>query len=120
MNFKSKLEKEVYELLKLPYEGVSYKYTEEHEYIPDFIEGKGKVIEVKGRFRTSKEAAKYVWIRKSNPKLSIKFIFYDKNTPMPGARIRKKCGTRYTVGEWAEKNGFEYTTIGDLRNVRKE
>jgi len=88
------------------------KYTIESVYNPDFVfidrGGMEILIESKGRFRDSKEAAKYIHIRrclKDNQLLV--FVFSERGTKMPHSR-RRKDGTYYTMEEWAEKNNFEY------------
>ena len=87
-------------------------YYVEKQYTPDFeLKSKNLLIEVKGRFRDSAEASKYVWVRKAmlenNDDRELVFIFQDPNKPMPRARARKD-GTKFSHGEWAEKNNFKY------------
>lgn len=93
------------------------EYITKSTYEPDFILQVGEKIlcaEVKGRFRTRSEASKYLDIREAIQKNGYKgkaaeiiFIFQDANTPMPFVRKRKD-GTKQTVGQWAEKNGFRF------------
>ena len=87
-------------------------YVSHHTYEPDFkkvIDGNVILIEVKGRFRDNSEAAKYPAIREALAEdEELIFIFEDSDKPMPFAKKRKKCGTKYTHGEWAEKNNFRY------------
>ena len=114
--FDSKFEKEAYALMK----GCEYHpqqkiyYTIPRTYEPDFVyKTKSKTIwiEAKGRFRTSDEARKYVYIAKTlSPKEELVFLFQRANTPMPGSR-RRKDGTRYTMEEWAEKHEFRWYTL---------
>ncbi len=75
------------------------------------VAGKTYYLEAKGRFRDSREAAKYVWIRKTlDPKTEeLIFIFYNPNKPMPNAK-RRKDGTKHTHAEWADKHGFRWFT----------
>jgi len=86
-------------------------YVSKHTYQPDFVKKVGDtnlILEVKGRFRDSGEAAKYVFVRevlKDDEELI--FIFEDSCKPMPFAK-RRKDGTKFTHGEWAEKNNFRY------------
>lgn len=83
------------------------KYLIESTYEPDFIRG-NVLIECKGRFRTSSEAAKYVWVRKALPSnKELVFVFYNPNTPMPGAK-RRRDGTKLSHKDWAEKNSFTW------------
>ncbi len=98
----------------LKYEPFKLNYVSNHTYTPDFAvspmnerAGKTTVYETKGRFRDSREAAKYVAIQESNPNMHLIFVFSDALLPMPGAQ-RRKDGTKRTHGEWAESNGFEY------------
>lgn len=67
-------------------------------------------IEAKGRFRDSAEAAKYKHIREYlEEEEELVFVFMNPNTPMPFAK-RRKCGTKQTHAEWAEKNNFRWFT----------
>lgn len=86
-------------------------YISRHTYEPDFVRMCGDrtiYIEVKGRFRDNSEASKYNFVRESlSEKEELIFIFEDSKKPMPFAKKRKD-GTKYTHGEWAEKNNFRY------------
>ena len=86
-------------------------YVQHKVYEPDFTltTTSGIIfIEVKGRFRDSAEARKYVDIRESLKNTEeLVFLFYDSNTPMPRAR-RRSDGTKFTMSEWADKNGFRF------------
>jgi hypothetical protein len=97
-------------------------YTQEKVYEPDFVVG-DFLIEAKGRFRDSEEARKYVDIRKSlildMLKLELVFVFYHPDTPMPRAR-RRNDGTKFTMAEWANKNGFRYYTVETITELLKE
>ena len=87
------------------------KYKIEHTYEPDFVyhyKNCTLLIEVKGRFRTSTEAAKYNWVAKGLPKhYELVFLFQNPNLAMPFAKKRKD-GTKQTHAEWATKNNFRY------------
>ncbi len=90
-----------------------------HKYIPDF-ELDNILIEVKGRCRTRQEATKYIWVRQSmrergDPR-ELVFLFQDPNKPMPGARKRKD-GTKFSHGDWAEKNGFRYYSVETIKEL---
>lgn len=92
-------------------------YVQYKTYIPDFIYNSVIFIEVKGRFRTSAEARKYIDVRESlGTEEELVFIFADPKKPMPGAR-RRKDGTRRTHAEWADTHGFKYYSRD---NVPKE
>lgn len=95
---------------------VSYEVVSKHNYTPDFVSPSGKYyLETKGRFYTRHDANKYVHIRNCLPKgVELIFIFMDPKTPMPGAR-RRKNGTKFNVSEWAEKNGFKWSTIDKVK-----
>ena len=86
-------------------------YVSRHTYEPDFakeVEGRTIYIEVKGRFRDNAEAAKYVFVREMlADSEELIFIFQDAAKAMPFAKKRKD-GTKYSHGEWAEKYGFRY------------
>lgn len=112
MKYKSKLEERFAKLRPdLEYEALTLSYTSSHRYTPDFSARNVDptairiVYETKGRFRDSREAAKYVAVRDCNPQIKIVFVFSDGNLPMPGAQ-RRKDGTKRTHGEWATSNGF--------------
>ena len=112
MKFDSNFEKVLHEgvLSACDYHTTSVPYTIQRMYEPDFIKGKF-LIECKGRFRDRNESNKYIWIRDALPKSKeLVFVFMNPNTPMPGAKRRKKCGTKQSVGEWATKNKFRWFT----------
>lgn len=90
-------------------------YTIRGTYLPDFVPKRedNVLIEVKGRFRTRQEANKYIAVREDNPEITIVFVFYDPDKPMPGARKRKD-GSRFTMEEWATKNDFDWYTLKTL------
>ena len=88
-------------------------YTQVKTYEPDFVYYSTHstiYIEAKGRFRDRAEARKYVDINSSlGEKEELVFVFQNPRTAMPGAR-RRADGTRYTMQEWAEKQGFAWYT----------
>lgn len=93
------------------------EYTQVKTYHPDFIYRDNRVkggwtvfIEAKGRFRDRGEARKYIDVKQGLDKNEeLVFIFWNAQTPMPGARKRVD-GTRLTHGDWAVLNGFRYFT----------
>ena len=90
-------------------------------YEPDWTHNDW-VIEGKGRFRTPREASKYLHVRDAVEKDGKRFIFVFQNPdlPMPGAKIRKKTKTKLSHKEWAEMHGFMWATpetIGDIINA---
>ena len=99
-------------------------YTIAHNYQSDFIyddpNGHRYLIEAKGRFMDSTEAAKYIHIRNSlNDTTHLVFLFYNPDTPFPGAKVRKRCGTKRTHKEWAEKNSFSWFTKDSIFRLFK-
>ena len=121
--YKSNLEKKVARILgtKWEYEPVTVEYLYPKKYTTDFVRVHGPSttwIECKGRFRTSDEAAKYIHIRNQYPHVRFLFVFQRPGVAMPGAKPRKD-GTKRTMEEWAESNGFEYTFENKLRGWLK-
>ena len=90
-------------------------YTKESTYEVDFIHPNDPttLIEGKGRFRDRAEASKYIWIQASNPECTLVFVFSNPELAMPGAKRRKKCGTKQSHKEWAETNGFTWYRASD-------
>jgi hypothetical protein len=81
-------------------------YTSHHKYTADYVIHNEKdnttvYIEVKGRFRTSAEAAKYIDIaRHLKHNESLVFIFMYPDRVMLNYKSQ-------TYREWAAKHGFE-------------
>ena len=101
-------------LKELKHEGFTAKYDiikKDRKYTPDFVSG-NRLLEAKGRFRDRNEAEKYIHIRNSG--YEVCFIFQNPKTPLPWASKRKRCGTKMTHGEWAEKNGFNYCGLHNI------
>ena len=112
VKYDSKFEKEMHEgpLSACKFHEVTIPYTIRRNYEPDFEHGKF-IIEAKGRFRDRNESNKYLWIRDALPKgKELVFVFMNPKTPMPGAKRRKKCGTKQSVGEWSTKNNIRWYT----------
>ena len=105
-------------LSKCEYHPEMITYTQTKLYEPDFAIGEF-LIEAKGRFRDSEEARKYLDIRASLIFHEVEIGFYDPKTPMPRAR-RRKDGTKFTMAEWADKNGFRYYTCETIIDLLKE
>ena len=93
------------------------QYISKHTYQPDFqidrpSENKTYLIEFKGYFRDSKEAAKYTWIEQAlDSNTQLLFVFSKIDKPIHFKAKRKACGTKMTHGQWAEKNGFDYYDV---------
>lgn len=103
-------------LSKCDYHPAPIPYTVEHKYKPDFAIG-NYIIEAKGRFQESSEAAKYIWVRKQLPEdKELIFLFYNPNNRMPNAKKRKD-GTYYNHAEWADKNGFRWFTEETIKEI---
>jgi hypothetical protein len=120
------LEKRVAALLSGEYEyepkHAIRQYTVAHKYNPDFVhpDSAEVLLEVKGYFRTSSEASKYVHIKRDNPDTEIIFIFSNANKKChPNCRPRKD-GTVLSLHEWCTKNGFLYYTEKNLPKEIKE
>jgi predicted nuclease of restriction endonuclease-like RecB superfamily len=102
---KNKFEQKIYRQLKrakipFKYESVRIPYILARFYVPDFIVNTptGKLyIECKGYLRPEAKA-KMVAVKKLNPQLDIRLLFYAAN--------KKQI-------KWAEKTGFRYA-IGDV------
>lgn len=110
--YKNKFEYDLAKVLKgCDYEDKKFvvEYETKAKYNPDFSfsDKPWLLIEAKGRFMGgSKEAAKYVWVKRCHPELEIIFIFSNMNNKAyPGCR-RRKDGSFLTMGEWASKNNF--------------
>ena len=85
-------------------------YVSRHHYNPDFkVEHKGEsyLLEAKGYFQDSSEAAKYIWFRESNPSPEVIFIFEGPYKKLPWAKQRKD-NSFMNHAEWADKNGFRW------------
>lgn len=83
-----------------------YTYTAKSTYCPDWAY-KNIWIEAKGYFRTYSEARKYLCIRDTYKDIVLLFVFANPDKAMVGARKRKD-GTKQTIGEWADKHGFNW------------
>ncbi len=86
--------------VKYKYEGEKIPYILARHYIPDFIifTKAGKIyVECKGYLRPEAKA-KMVAVKKLNPNLDIRIVFYSKNA-------------KYI--KWAERAGFTYA-IGEI------
>lgn len=118
--FRSALEKRISTKISPDYmyepKDIVVEYTMYHKYNPDFVLPSipGVLIEVKGYFRESSEASKYVNIKKSNPNIEIIFIFGNSfKKAHPNCRARKD-GSILTLAEWCLKHGFLYYNEADI------
>lgn len=78
-------------------------YVIKKTYNPDFASKSDPDIlyEAKGYFRTFDEAKKYIYVRESNPHLTIRFIIPDPNK-------RAYPQSKMKLGDWLTKYGFEW------------
>ena len=111
--FRSGLEKRVSQQIEgYDYEpkGSQVAYSMPHKYTPDFIPQSNPrvILEVKGYFRTSAEAAKYVAVKRDNPSRELIFLFSNPiKKAHPGCK-RRVDGTVMTLANWCERHGFLY------------
>ena len=118
--YRSALEKRIAKKISEGYQyepkGVFIDYKMPHRYKPDFVHPKQPniLIEVKGYFRTSSEASKYVCIKRDNPEKEIVFIFNNSFKKAHSNCRPRKDGTVLTLQEWCSKNGFLYYDERDI------
>ena len=98
--FRSGLEEKVADLLvelgvSYDYECVSYPYTIQHLYTPDFVLDNGVILEIKG-YWDPPSRRKIRQVIKDNPKIDLRMVFQD-----PYKRISKKSKTTYA--KWCER-----------------
>lgn len=104
--FEDKLSAQIRELQKQEeYEKYYINYeipATKHKYIPDFVLPNGIIIEAKGIFERE-DRQKHLYVKEQNPDLDIRFVFQN-----PKLKLYK--GSKTTYADWAEKNGFKYST----------
>ena len=113
--FRSPLEKRLSEKLKgFEYEPCKMAYITERNYIPDFVDEERRIlIEAKGFFRQGDDK-KYLSIKKCYPKWRMIFVFSDPKKPVRKGGLPRKDGTRLSLAEWAEQNGWEWCSENTL------
>jgi hypothetical protein len=92
------------------------EYTVPHKYCPDFVHPDAPFVlfEVKGYFRLSSEASKYVHVKRDNPDVELIFLFSNPDKKAhPNCRPRRD-GTVLTLREWATKEGFLFYRVDEL------
>lgn len=104
-NFKSKFERDVYDLVlknkfKVEYETNKIPYTISNNYIPDFILPNGIIVECKGYFDIRAQV-KMRAVKRDNPHLDIRFVFMNSRT-----KVRK--GSKLTYADWCERYDFPF------------
>ena len=94
-----------------------------HTYRPDWKVTRDETViyvEAKGRFRESAEYKKYIYIRDSlQDHEELVFLFMKRDTAMPNAKTRRD-GTKRTMEEWAEAEGFRYFYEDNIDEVWDE
>lgn len=93
--------KAIYEKDKIAYTVPETSRT----YHPDWFIGDRRYIETKGRF-TSYDRSKTLWVRKSNPEITVYLLFQDSKKT-----LSKKSKTTY--GDWCNKHGIPWADIRD-------
>ena len=91
------------------YEPDTFKYIIEKTYKPDLVHADNENIwfEIKGRFRSQEEAAKYLWIRDCFPEKTLRFIVDNPN-------VKAYPRVKITISQWLDKWGFEWCTAKDI------
>lgn len=121
--YDSKFEYDLSQTILKDFEREPFKleYSVNHRYSADFVhpDYPNFLIELKGRFQDSQTASSYRHIRDCNPTYEIIFIFQKPETPMPFSKVRKKCGTKLSHGEWATMNGFRWFSEDTFPGVDK-
>lgn len=102
----------------IEYEAIKLKYQIEGEYTPDFIitkpDGNVIFIEAKGNGRQfdQRTRQKMVAVKKNNPHLDIRIVFYSDGKIGP---IRKD-NTFRRQSDWAKAEGFPFS----IRTIPEE
>ncbi len=109
--YRSKLESQIASHLtrggvQFGYESMSFPYVKECRYTPDFFLPTGIIIEAKGWFR-SEDRSKLLAVKAQNPGLDIRLVFQN-------ARNRLNKNSKTTYGDWATKNGFQFSDGGRI------
>lgn len=93
------------------FEPFDLPYTVYRKYIPDFVLD-NILIECKGFFRVG-DTQKYKAIRDSiKGKYELIFVFTDSKK-----KLRK--GSKMTLGQWCDKEGFKHFTLETLEGLRE-
>jgi hypothetical protein len=113
--YRNKLEREIARQLEeagvpFAFEGRRIPYdvpARVAKYLPDFEINNGIILEGKGWFgrNGAKERQKFVLLKQQHPHLDIRFVFSDAKKPLDK-------GSKTTYAEWADENGFKYSTKG--------
>ena len=92
------------------YEPYQIPYVTKRNYTPDFTKG-NILVEAKGYFRVG-DTQKYKAIRDSLFSQELVFVLTNANK-----KVRK--GSKITMGEWCEKEGFKWFTLETLKELKR-
>tara|TARA_R110000796_G_scaffold3545_1_gene13779 strand:+ start:108 stop:476 length:369 start_codon:yes stop_codon:yes gene_type:complete len=92
------------------YEPYHIPYVTKRKYIPDFTKG-NILVEAKGYFRVG-DTQKYKAIRDSLFSQELVFVLTNANK-----KVRK--GSKITMGEWCDKEGFKWFTLKTLKELKR-
>lgn len=112
---RNRLEQKVFDDLgpTWEYEAIKLPYVIQHQYIPDFIDRKNKVIkETKGRFDAT-DRRKMKAVKLAHPDWRIIMIFSN-----PDTKISKNSKTSYS--DWCKANDIEVELAPTTTTKRKK
>ena len=92
------------------YEPYHIPYVTKRNYTPDFTKG-NILVEAKGYFRVG-DTQKYKAIRDSLFSQELVFVLTNANK-----KVRK--GSKITMGEWCDKEGFKWFTLDTLKELKR-
>ena len=92
------------------YEPYQIPYVTKRKYIPDFTKG-NILVEAKGYFRVG-DTQKYKAIRDSLFSQELVFVLTNADK-----KVRK--GSKITMGEWCDKEGFKWFTLKTLKELKR-
>lgn len=91
------------------YEPIKLTYVLTSTYTPDFVDVVNKrIVESKGLFDAA-DRRKMIAVKAQYPDWTFVLCFQT-----PNAKLRK--GSKTTYAKWAEKNGFEWTTVQAIKS----
>lgn len=96
-------------------------YVSKHSYEPDFTYRDSKgiewIIEAKSFFNDSASASKYKWIRDSLKEDQILVFVLEKPDLAIHWSAKRKDGSRQTMEEWCNRNGFLTFTKDTIHKI---
>ena len=111
IKYRNKFEANIGEkLADWSYEPYHIPYVTKRKYIPDFTKG-NILVEAKGYFRVG-DTQKYKAIRDSLFSQELVFVLTNANK-----KVRK--GSKITMGEWCDKEGFKWFTLDTLKELKR-